>query len=150
MIRKFNVLYFLNVQSRLVEELVRRAYWMDQNTKGQKEQQSEIQRQRETWTSNGCGEALWGRRGCIGWTRWMQKETLRRENWKFGRGRAEGVMRGVNEGRKDHGFRLATIWDSDEQLSWRPGGKNENENNVEVGSTGGRKEDWMSGGGHWT
>ena len=34
------------------------------------------------------------RRGCIGCTRWIQKETLRRDNWKFGRGLGwrEGVL----------------------------------------------------------
>ena len=26
-----------------------------------------------------------GRRGWMGWTTWIQKETLMRENWKFGR-----------------------------------------------------------------
>ena len=34
------------------------------------------------------------------------------------------------------------IWDSGEQLSRRPSGKNEIEHNVEVGSTGGKKEEW--------
>ena len=34
-------------------------------------------------------QLVWGvmrsRRGRMVWTRWIQKETLRRENWKFGR-----------------------------------------------------------------
>ena len=48
-----------------------------------------------------------GRRGCIGWTRWIQKETLWRENWKFGRRRDN--WGGFYKGRKDHGFGLGMI-----------------------------------------
>ena len=46
---------------------------------------------------------------------------------------------GVNGGRKDHGFELGPIWDGGEQLSWRPRGKNEIEENVEVGTTDRKK-----------
>ena len=38
------------------------------------------------------------------------------------------------------------IWDGGEQLSLRPGGKNEIEEDVEVGSTIGKKEEQMSEG----
>ena len=57
-------------------------------------------------------EWVWGgltdERGSMGWTRCIQKETLRRENWKFGR-RRDWVGAGVNGGRKDHAFTLGTI-----------------------------------------
>ena len=43
---------------------------------------------------------------CMGWTRWMQEETPRRENWKIGRTNDLG---GVHKGRKDHGFGLGMI-----------------------------------------
>ena len=36
-------------------------------------------------------------------------------------------------------FGWGMTWDGDEQLSWRPGVKNEIEESVEVGSTGRRK-----------
>ena len=52
------------------------------------------------------------RRGCLGWTRWIQKETLMRENWKFGRRRDWDEVwerEGVNDGGKDNGFGLGTI-----------------------------------------
>ena len=50
---------------------------------------------------------------------------------------------GVNEGRKDNAFGLGTILYGGEQLSWRPGGKNEIEEDVEVDSTGEKKNKWF-------
>ena len=59
----------------------------------------------------------------------------------FQEGKLEGRGIGAsNEGRKDHGFGLGTIWDDGEKLSWRPGGKNEIEEDVEVVSAAGKKK----------
>ena len=46
-------------------------------------------------------QLVWGvmrsRRGRMVWTRWIQKETLRRENWKFGRRRDWGGLTRVEK-----------------------------------------------------
>ena len=51
-----------------------------------------------------------GRKGHVGWTRWIQNETLRRENWNFGRRRD---FSGVNDGRKRSWF-----WIGDDLRWW--------------------------------
>ena len=68
----------------------------------------------ESQYRGGLGQAM-------GWTRWIQKETLRRENWKFWR--RDWVGWSLTRIEKDHGFGLEMIWDGGEQLAvlktWR-------------------------------
>ena len=66
----------------------------------------------------------------------------KRRNWNFGK--EEGWGGGGGGVGKDHGVGLGTIRNG-EQLSQRPGGKSEVEEDGQVGSTGGRKKEQMSG-----
>jgi len=64
-----------------------------------------------------------------GWIIWILQQKI----W-----RGEGLFyRWI----KDHDFGWGMTWDDGEQLSWRPGGKNEIEESMEGGSTGGKKEE---------
>ena len=75
-----------------MEELVL-VHRTDQDTTEQKEQLREggnINSRVEDQDRGRLGQTICvvrneGRRRCMGWIRWIQKETLRWENWKFGK-----------------------------------------------------------------
>ena len=75
----------------------------------------------------------------------MEKETPRRKNWKLG-----GIWVGLTSEENVMVLGFGTMWDGNEQRAGRPGDKNEIEEDVEVDSTGGKREEQMSGGEQWS